>query len=403
MHVCFKLLVATVWESLISPPFRPFQKLGMLLGVLVYLLLELVLGVFLALDHLFFPRFRRTEVKAPIFIVGNPRSGTTHLHRLMALDEQQFTTYLAHEIFFPALTLQAVFGWLDRIDPYLGSPFRRLRERFEARVFAPRDALHRIRFNEPEEDDQVTIHKFASPIFFAAFNKSQALAKLLRFDELPEALRHDIVAFYKACLQRHMYRVGRDRTLLSKNPTFPAKLRSIKEAFPDARFIYILRNPAVTVASTYSMLASARKRWRAAEPSPEQRQRLLDTMGYMYRHAFEELQDLPASRCCIVEYEKLVSDPYGLVRQIYESLGLNWSPTFEERLREATQEAKRYRSRHIYSLAPLGVTPEYFRQELPFIYERFQFQEIVADLPEQRQEHDTKPLHKVEETTAVQH
>lgn len=371
MHVCFKLLVVTVWETLIAPPFRPFQKLGVLLGVLVYLFLEFVLGIFLALDHLLFPQFRRTEVKAPLFIVGNPRSGTTHLHRLMALDEQQFTTYLAHEIFFPALTIQTVFGWLDRIDPFLGSPFRRLRERFEARVFAPRDNLHRIRFNEPEEDDQVTIHKFASPIFLAAFNKSQALAKLLRFDELPETLRRDIVAFYKACLQRHMYRVGRDRTLLSKNPTFPAKLRSIKEAFPDARFIYILRNPAVAVASTYSMLVSARKRWRAAEPTPEQRQRLLDTMSYMYRHAFEELQELPASRCCIVEYERLVSDPYGLVRQIYETLGLNWSPALEERLREATQEAKRYRSRHVYSLAPLGVTPAYFQQELPFIYQRF--------------------------------
>uniref|UniRef100_A0A7C4QPF0 Sulfotransferase n=1 Tax=Schlesneria paludicola TaxID=360056 RepID=A0A7C4QPF0_9PLAN len=379
MHVCFRLLAITVWQSLVSPPFRPLPKLGMLLGVLVYLVLEFGLWICLVLDRVLFPGYRRTEVKAPVFIIGNPRSGTTHLHRLMALDELQFTTFPAYEIFFPALTLQYLLAGLDRIDPYLGGPFRWLRERFEARVFAPRDALHYIRFNEPEEDDQVTIHKFASPIFFAAFNRSRALAGLLRFDDMPAEFRRDVVGFYKSCLQRHMYRLGQGRTLLSKNPTFPAKLRSIKEAFPDARFVYILRNPAVAIASIHSMLVSARQRWKTAPPTPEQTRRMIDTMCYMYQHAFEELERMPPGDYCIVEYEQLVADPYQLVQQIYAALGLPWSPAFEERLRQATAEAKRYRSRHVYSLGPLGVTAEEIRARLPFIYERFQFKEVVGD------------------------
>src|SRR6201995_5278706 len=37
----------------------------------------------LGLDHLFYPRHRKQSIDRPIFIIGNPRSGTTFLHRLL--------------------------------------------------------------------------------------------------------------------------------------------------------------------------------------------------------------------------------------------------------------------------------------------------------------------------------
>ena len=36
----------------------------------------------------FGPRIEATEVQAPLFILGHYRSGTTHLHNLLALDPQ---------------------------------------------------------------------------------------------------------------------------------------------------------------------------------------------------------------------------------------------------------------------------------------------------------------------------
>jgi hypothetical protein len=39
------------------------------------------------LDLVLFPRYRRAKIEAPVFIIANPRSGTTFLHRIMCLDE----------------------------------------------------------------------------------------------------------------------------------------------------------------------------------------------------------------------------------------------------------------------------------------------------------------------------
>ena len=47
--------------------------------LLLYPLLAGIDFVCFALDHVFFPGFRRVQVKAPIFVLGNARSGTTNM------------------------------------------------------------------------------------------------------------------------------------------------------------------------------------------------------------------------------------------------------------------------------------------------------------------------------------
>jgi hypothetical protein len=381
MHLCFRLLAVTVWQSTFMKPFRPLRAIFLLLAVTAYVLFELFLSICLALDYVFFPGFRLTPVVAPVFIIGNPRSGTTHLHRLMALDEEQFTSFTFLDLLFPALTQRACLSFLRRIDPYLGRPFHRIKQRIETRFMAPRDKLHYTRFDEPEEDDWLSMHKFASPVLAAIFGRSTALGELTRFDEAPAALRRSVIGFYKACVQRHLYWVGRGRTLLSKNPTFPAKIRSLREAFPDGRFVYILRCPEVALASVNSLYVAARTRYGGPAPTPDQLRKVYDTMCYMYRYAFEQLEQLPAGDACIVEYEQLVSGPEQLVRRIYDAIRLTRTEVFERRLREATAEARRYRSRHQYSLESAGLTAQDVRSALPFIYARFSFEETVAEQP----------------------
>jgi hypothetical protein len=54
------------------------------------------LGFFL--DDLLFPDWRAQVIDSPLFIVGNARSGTTWLHRLISLDDKTFTTMQTWEI-----------------------------------------------------------------------------------------------------------------------------------------------------------------------------------------------------------------------------------------------------------------------------------------------------------------
>jgi len=56
-----------------------------------------------ALDPLLFPSLRRTEVKAPVFIIGHARSGTTLTFRLLDQDEERFSSFKLWECYFPSL------------------------------------------------------------------------------------------------------------------------------------------------------------------------------------------------------------------------------------------------------------------------------------------------------------
>jgi hypothetical protein len=59
-------------------------------------------AVTFALDPIFFPVLPRTEVRSPVFVVGQARSGTTYLHRMVANDPR-FSYVLLWEMFFPSL------------------------------------------------------------------------------------------------------------------------------------------------------------------------------------------------------------------------------------------------------------------------------------------------------------
>ena len=77
--------------------FRP-------LGTFVMLQLrQAISATTLGLDNVFYRRYRKQPIDRPIFIVGNPRSGTTFLHRLL-LGAGGMAAFELWEMLFPAIT-----------------------------------------------------------------------------------------------------------------------------------------------------------------------------------------------------------------------------------------------------------------------------------------------------------
>ncbi|MBU6163262.1 MAG: sulfotransferase, partial [Myxococcales bacterium] len=58
----------------------------------------------MALDSIVYPRIKQHPMQSPVFIVANPRSGTTYLHRLMAMDEERFTAMRLWHTMFPSVS-----------------------------------------------------------------------------------------------------------------------------------------------------------------------------------------------------------------------------------------------------------------------------------------------------------
>jgi len=326
-----------------AEPATP-RRAGVLLGFfVVYPLLEAVVWAGLWADEFVFRAYRKRAVSGPVFIVGNFRSGTTFLHRLLARDEERFATMRLWEILFaPSVCARVVARWLTWLW------------RGEARDEAGgRDGIHPVTLGDPEEDDYLFLHIFQALTVGLASGLPDLARPYAAFDdEIPAVRRKRLMRFYAAMIRRHLHFAGGNRVYLSKNPAATPKIRSILEEFPDARLIVLVRDPADVLPSISSMM---RVTWRAVganERDPDLRGFLLETARDWYRRPREVAER--TRNVCFLRYGDLVGDPGGAVNAIYRHFGIQPGPAFAEILARECAAARAYTSRHEYSAESEG-------------------------------------------------
>ena len=148
----------------------------------------------------------------------------------------------------------------------------------------------------------------------------------------------------------------------------------IESEFPDAKFIYLIRNPFETIPSLLKLIHTI---WNQFGMDPKIRvdatRVLAEGCMENYTYAMEVLSELPEERYAIVEYEDLVADPKATVEKVYQRLGLSISPDFEAHLSKERSRQKRYHSTNVYSLEEFGLSEAKLSEELADIIERFGF------------------------------
>jgi len=326
------------------------------------------------LDDLFYRQYRAQEVRSPVFIISTPRSGTTFLHRLMCLDEEQFTYFKTYQTLLPSITLYRLLDLLSALDRRLARILPRLRAWIERKAFAGWRGIHPIGLDRAEEDEGIFLYTLHTPALYLLFPFVDELCQVQFTDNLPLEQRRRIMDYYRRCIQRHLYASGGDRTLLSKNVHSTGRILSLLETFPDARFILLLRNPYQAIPSLLSLFYAV---WQVPSPdiprqSPETQ--ALAHMGYdYYRHLARVCKQIPEERFVCVGYEELVADPRSVVERIYQHFGLPMSEAFRVRLERATQQSRGYQSAHRYSLEEFGLDPKAIYRELKEIFETYGF------------------------------
>ena len=107
---------------------------------------------FYILDELFYSNYKNVAIKNPVFIVSNPRNGTTHLHKLLSLDKQ-FNSLLLYQTILPSVSFIRFITFLNTVDYTLGSPFTKLFSGTSNLFFKAWDKIHKIDFSKEEEDE----------------------------------------------------------------------------------------------------------------------------------------------------------------------------------------------------------------------------------------------------------
>jgi len=359
---------------LASITWTPRRTLIVAASFVVVPLVEIFVWAGLLLDRLFFPRYRSQPVLSPLFITGNFRSGTTFLHRLLAADRRQFTTMQMWEILFaPSVTARRLLGGFAALDRLLGRPVPRLLGWLESR-WSSLNVMHEVSLTHPEEDEYVCLHIWSALTIGLSSGLLDEARPYAYFDiELAPADRERIMGFYSACLRRHLlaHEAGGGR-YLAKNPALCPKLDELFVQFPDARIVYLVRNPLEAIPSFVSMMKFS---WEVmgAESGPELRDFVMDMAGHWYRYPLECLNRRPDDSYRIVVYDDLVRDPEGVVRDIYTHFGEEVDGAFAMSLSEAASAAGEFHSRHEYDLAELGLSRDECVERFADIFERFGF------------------------------
>jgi hypothetical protein len=289
----------------------------------------------LALDRLLFPGYRKVKIVKPIFLMGFGRSGTTFLHRVLN-DGRNFCAFETWELFFPSLTIRTLLR-----------PLVRALERRGRDVLQDAATGHEARLRTVEEEELLFLHIFDTQFVerFTSLKFSQEdFPELFYNDTAPH--RHAAVGFLAGCLQRQIYSTGKSQVLAKANPML-MRARTLREHFPDAKFVYLVRNPIEAIASHLS----------------QRRRLVLREMGARLDPALLE-----------VRYPDLVHDLYKALMKIVDFTGLQVDDRLKARWRQQADAQAAYQAVHKnVPLSEFGLTEDRVRKDLDFVFERYGF------------------------------
>lgn len=327
------------------------------------------------LDEILYPAYRRQEVAEPVFIVGNPRSGTTFLHRLLARDEGRFLSTNTYELFLaPSIVQRKLFSALSRLDRVLGAPLHRLIDALQER-WQRANAMHRVALREPEEDEYLLFYVWSCLKLWTFGAMLEEAQRYVYFDErMSSQDKRRIMSFYEGCLKRHLYYHGRSNVVyLAKNPSYTPMIDTLLQRYPKARIIYMARNPLDMIPSYISLTETE---WQLlGNPCRPYAGRdwILQMADHWYHYPLERLAQEPKWRYTIVSLSELGGDVEKTVSDIYRRFDWSLSPRFERILCRETARARRHRSEHDYSLQEMGLTREEIVSRFRDVFDRFGF------------------------------
>ncbi|HEV3236835.1 MAG TPA: sulfotransferase [Gemmataceae bacterium] len=247
------------------------------------------------------------QLRPPIFVLGHWRSGTTHVHNLLAVD-QRFAYPNLYQVLFPH-----TFLCTERHS-------RPLRFFLEKR--RPLDSMAQDLHLPNEDEVALGVSTCLSPYMGVIFpRRREYYDRYLTFQGVPDEDIRAWKAAFTLFLKKLTWKY--DRPIILKSPPHTCRIRLLLELFPDAKFVHIHRNPYTVFQSTEHSYKVALRWWGLQKPD------LSDLTSYiirrykaMYDIFFAEKELIPSDNFHEVSMEEVEGDPIGQMRTLYEKLHL---------------------------------------------------------------------------------
>jgi len=289
----------------------------------------------------------------PLFVIGHWRSGTTHLHNLLSLDEN-FLSPTAYQAMFPHHCQWSQNG--KHVVNWLGPKTR------------PMDNVD-FSGDVPHEDEFALaalsgVSPYLRVLFPVTGDKGYSELDLTK---VPPEAREEWKRWTRYFFTK-LNRMGDGRPLL-KSPPHLGRVGPLLELFPEAQFIHIVRDP-------YAVYVSTRNLWRKMffhshlqMPDPEL---VEETIFSWYAELFALYERdrplIPAGALYEVKYEDLEKRPEESLEKIYHTLDLQGLDRLLPRVREYLDAKKNYR-KNVFQLEESS--RERVRREWNFTFARY--------------------------------
>lgn len=307
------------------------------------------------------PGFDARPILSPVVITGVPRTGTTALHRLMAVDQrfQGLQTWLLDS----PMPRPPIESWGDYPE------FRKSAANLEAHYAAAPDAraAHYRAAEEVHECCMLLRQSFVSNLWSCGWSAATYDAWWQCQSEEP-AYRH-----YYRCVQLIGSNEPEKRWLL-KNPGHIENLDLLFAVFPDARVIQTHRDPARAVPSLVSLLIQMHpvmEEGRADQRAEIMLRREVAKWANAVRKCDAVRRDRPGQVLDVVHGD-FHRDPMALLERIYAFIGMEI--TDETRAgfaRRIEEKPELQHGVHRYSIADYGMTEAEAREPFGDYIDRY--------------------------------
>ena len=251
----------------------------------------------------------------PVFILGHWRSGTTFMHNVFSCDKH-FGYNTTYQTVFPHLMMwgQPFFkknmSWL--------MPDKRPTDNMELAVDLPQEEEFALTNMMP-----YTYYNF----WFLPKHTQEYADKYLLFEDITDAELKVFEETFTKLIKISLWNTNGTQ-FLSKNPPHTGRVKELVKMFPNAKFIYLMRNPYTVFESTRSFFTNTIKPLQLQNITPEELQEnILSVYAKLYHKYEADKHFIPEGNLVEVRFEDYEKNAFDLTQEIYQKLSL---PGFEE-------------------------------------------------------------------------
>lgn len=280
-----------------------------------------------------------TIYEHPVFILGHWRSGTTYVHNVLAQDKH-FGYTTTYQTVLPNAVVwgQPFYKWIIRQI----MPDRRPSDKME------------LKPDQPQEEEFALCNTMPYSFYnFWLFPKStlEYCEKYMLFNTISQEELWVFQQEFIRLIKTAMYNTG-GRQFLSKNPPHTGRVKELIKMFPNAKFIYLVRNP-------YSVFESSRRFFtRTIQPlklqdftKDEMEQTILEVYKRLLQKYEADKHLIPKGHLVEIRFEDFEAEPFHVTQQVYQKLSLGEINRASEKIKRYIDRKKSYRKTE-YKYAP---------------------------------------------------